>query len=410
MAVAATDRAGSAGPLRVAHIIRAPVGGAYRHVRDLTRGLSDQGHEFALITDPSHAGAACVDEEQQFKLGCFYLKIGKLPGIHDAVALWQVIRTLRAVRPDVIHCHGAKGGLYGRLARLLAPGCGAVVVYTPHGGVLHLNPRRSPHLFLAERALVRWTDAVIFVSRYEARMFRARVASSGSVRQRIIHNGLRADEFVSRGDGPREIDVAFLGELRDLKGVDTLIDALAVLRDRGVKVRAVVAGPGSLESVARYQAQARSAGLTIDFPGKVEPVGLLSRARLLVFPSRSEALPYALMEAIARGVPVVATNVGGIPEVIGNDGALASPGDAQELASMIQDALGDPIGTARLAEVRQQHAREAFNLNEALAETLALYRQLTGSNVKGLDAGMDGQWTAVRRLRWALRSQKTAIK
>src|ERR1700754_878806 len=133
--------------LNILHVMRAPVGGLFRHVADLTRGQAARGHRVGLIADSStggaHAEATLAALSSELALGVTRVPMSRQLGTSDAAAVVHVTRRAAKVAAHVIHGHGAKGGAYARLARLPAlPGDGAsspraIRAYTPHGGSLH---------------------------------------------------------------------------------------------------------------------------------------------------------------------------------------------------------------------------------------------------------------------------------
>src|SRR6185436_2794301 len=144
--------------MKILHVFRTPVGGLFRHVRDLARGQSELGHEVGIICDSSTGGRVAADllnsTAPYCSLGIERLKISRLPGLGDLSAASTIKAHARKLGVDIIHGHGAKGGLYGRLA---ARALGIPSVYTPHWGSLHYRwPAFPGFVFLAsEWALAR---------------------------------------------------------------------------------------------------------------------------------------------------------------------------------------------------------------------------------------------------------------
>jgi len=340
-------------PFRILHCLRAPVGGLFRHVRDLAREQTRRGHAVGLLCDAGSGDpltAGLLEElEADLALGIARLDMPREPALADAYVARATRHLATAMQVDILHGHGAKGGAYARLAaagmrrRGLVPHC----FYTPHGGSLHYHPRSfSGRLFMAaERHLARQTDGLIFESAYAARTYAAHVGASACP-TRIVHNGLRAEELVPVEPDPDAADFVFVGELRRLKGVDLLIEATARLHaDRPCRVTIVGAGPeaGDFRSLA----EARGLGRSITFPGAMPARAAFRLGRALVMPSRAESLPYVALEAAGAGLPLVATSVGGVPEIVsGTDTPLVAPGDAQALADAMRAILEAP-GLAR---------------------------------------------------------------
>lgn len=164
------------GPLRIVHCFRAPVGGLFRHVSDLVQAQARAGHAVGIICDSSTGGAFednIFDRLQPFlALGVKRFPMRRQIAPSDVAAIWQLLREVRALDPDILHAHGAKGGAYARIAGTLLRifGSNLARFYTPHGGSLYYDPNALSGrvYFTAERILERMTDGFIFVSKFEA--------------------------------------------------------------------------------------------------------------------------------------------------------------------------------------------------------------------------------------------------
>ena len=154
-------------------------------------------------------------------------------------------------------------------------------------------------------------------------------------------------------------DILFIGDMRMLKGVDVLLDAIASL-NASRPTTACLVGDGP--DLPQFKAQAKKLGLDglVSFPGRMGAREAFGLGRILVMPSRAESFPYVVLEACAAGVPLIASNVGGIPEVLG-PGNLVPPGDAAALASRLAEALADPQAVAASAADTRERLRTSFS-------------------------------------------------
>lgn len=369
--------------MNIVHCFRSPVGGLFRHVADLARTQSAAGHRVGLICDSSTGGAL---EERIFEtlrpsleLGLLRIPMRRGIGPSDLIASWRVRGRIGRQNPDVLHGHGAKGGAYARFIGTLlrATGNSVARIYTPHGGSLHYESGSAAGrvYFTIERGLTRLTDAFAFVSQYEADTFAAKV---GRLKRPavIVPNGLRPEEFepVSPADG--SVDFLFIGMLRDLKGPDVFVAALKQLADtRAEPPTALVVGDGpDRESLL---ATVGDAGLSdrVAFRDPMPAREAFALARAVVVPSRAESMPYIVLEAIAAGLPLVATDVGGIPEIFGEDSAaLVAPGQVDDLARAMGTLLdGSSDAAARTSRLRSR-IREHFSVGEMAARVDEAYR------------------------------------
>lgn len=370
-------------PLRIVHCIRAPVGGVFRHVADLARTQHAAGHSVGLICDSVTGGAfedrRIADLKPYLRLGVTRVAMRRQISPSDLMASWRVAREIRKREPDVLHAHGAKGGAYARMIGALMRMRGHKVsrFYCPHGGSLHYDATslQGRVYFTVERLLERVTDGLIFVCRYEADSYAAKVGTP-TIPSKVVHNGVRPDEFIPVESVEDAADFLFIGTLRDLKGPDVFIRAVAELAEnRNAMPRAVVVGDGDKKDA--YVALAHELGIAeaIEFRGAMPARDAFALAHNVVIPSRAESLPYIVLETIAAHRPIVATSVGGVPEIFGADmGALVPPGDANALAGAMGRLLDDPEAAARRAGLRASRLGELFSLDIMAGEIEAFYR------------------------------------
>jgi glycosyltransferase involved in cell wall biosynthesis len=364
-----------AGSLNILHVLRAPVGGLFRHVIDLARGQGACGHRIGLVADASTGGAQAETILAQLAphlaLGLTRVAMSRQLGLRDIAARAHVARRAAEVQADVVHGHGAKGGAYARL--VTSPR--AIRVYTPHGGSLHYAWSSPSGLFYlaSEWLLMRRTDLFLFESAYGRDVFEAKLGKPPAL-ARVVHNGVSGEEFAPISTDAQATDLVFVGELRTLKGVDVLIEAIAMLTRAGKSTTATIVGEGPDRGTFEALARAHGLSRSIRFVG-AEPARMsFALGRLLVVPSRAESLPYVVLEGAAAGVPMIATRVGGIAEIFDADAsALVPAGDPGALAHAIEDALLDPTAAAGAARRLQARVRAAFSVDVMTHAVLAAY-------------------------------------
>lgn len=371
--------------LRIIHCFRAPVGGLFRHVLDLSSEQAARGHEVGYIVDSTVADALTEQRlaraAEHLQLGITRIPMGRLPGPSDLATSRAVRDAARNKSADVLHGHGAKGGAYARLAarELRNEGRHIATFYTPHGGSLHYKLGTPQGLIYTavERFLARYTDGLIFESDFIRRVYDRRVGAPG-VPRRVIPNALRPGDFAPHAPQPDAADFLFIGELRHLKGVDVLLQALGRLAaDKPVK--AVIVGDGP--DAAAFKAMASELGLDglVKFPGAMPAQAAFPLGRCLVVPSRAESMPYIVLEAAAAAMPMLATGVGGIPEITaGTDTPLFPPGDADILARAMQGFLARPDEAKARAERLKTAVAERFTVARAADQVLAFYAERLG--------------------------------
>ncbi|UCI17785.1 glycosyltransferase [Mesorhizobium sp. B2-1-8] len=338
-----------AGKLRIVHCFRSPVGGIFRHVRDLTEAQVAAGHMVGIVCDSTTGGEFEERLFEQMKdmlaLGIHRTPMQRHVGAGDLTSARQTYRIIKELRPDVLHGHGAKGGAYARLfGSLLRVSRSRVArLYSPHGGSLHYdeNTATGKLFFALEYLMARFTDSLLFVSDYERRTYRRKVGEP-PIPNTLVYNGLRATEFEPVNARADAADFLYIGMMRDLKGPDIFIDALAAAASRlGRTPSAVMVGDG--DDLPRYHAQVKRLGLegNVRFLPPMPAREAFVLAALVVVPSRAEAMPYTVLEALAAARPMIATSVGGIPEIFGSGSPALIRPDPTELAEKMSQALGD---------------------------------------------------------------------
>ena len=372
--------------LRIVHVFRAPLGGLFRHVVDLAAEQAARGHDVGLFYDSVFKGdnvtAALARIGGGLRLGVHGCPIARNPHPSDIPAIVKFAAVLRRVKPDIVHGHGSKGGLYARLPGFFSGLKGPVRAYTPHGGSFNYQPGTGLHrLYMAtERLLSLTTDVFLFESAYIAGRYDAYVGGQRGVR-RIVANGIGPAEFVAATPAPDAVDLLYVGELRAAKGIDTMLEAIALAKAGGKPLRAALVGSGPDKEMLLAQARKLSVEDQIAFVGPLPAREAFRLGRILVAPSRAESLPYVILEAAGARLPIVATNVGGIPQIFGPyAGRLGPCDDAPGLCARILAALS-------LSEAERQ----------AQCAELATYVAANFSIKTMVDSVMDGYRAALMR-------------
>lgn len=364
--------------LRILQILRAPVGGLFRHVFDLTQALAQRGHEIGIIADSLHTDALTASRLEKLapaaSLGIHSMPIPRVFGVEDLTTPLGVRRLARSLDIDILHGHGAKGGLNARLARIGAPH--RVALYTPHGGVLNFAPESAAgRAFRAiERALMPVTDAFVFESDFARRAYLAQVGTPGSPYP-VVHNGLTVAEFAPVIPLPDAADFVFIGEFRAAKGIPYLLEALPrCQRADGTPATMAMAGGGPDQGLVETRIAQP------DLAGRVRLLGVrpardaLQNGRIAVVPSLAESLPYVVLEAAAAGLPVIATDVGGMREIYGpTSESLVPAADTEALATAMQRALAAPGETRAEAAERLKFIKSGFSVAHMTDQIEALY-------------------------------------
>ncbi len=357
-------------------VVRPSKGGAFGHALRLSRELEKQGYECA-ICGPH---AEVLDSTGPT---LFHVDIPRRPHpAHHPLAIARLARVYRDYRPHVVHAHGSQGGVIARLARFAHPT--VPVIFTPHNYAFmnyFANPLERATYRAIEMALAPLASRVVCVCRAEQEVA-ARIGPAG--RTRVVYNGIEPLEPAPADPGVESLQssgplVCTVAELQVPKGVTTLIDAMATISQRFPSANLVVAGDGVERE--RLERQIADLGLSerVHLFGSVDNVaGLLGAADVFVQPGWSESFPYSILEAMGMGLPIVATDVGGVGEAIedGVTGRLVKPKDAVALGEAAIELIGDRDRAAALGRNARERMMSRFRLDRMVSDTLAVYREV----------------------------------
>jgi glycosyltransferase involved in cell wall biosynthesis len=351
-------------------------GGVGRHVTDLAIGLQERGFRAVLCGPSRPAGLPSA---------CAHIQLDLRRSIApraDPAAVVGLARIVGEVRPALVHAHSSKAGAIVRLAKSLHPRI--PVVYTPHGyafaGHFSRELERSAYREI-ERVLARLADRVVCVCEAEARLARA---VGPAERVRVVHNGIEpagvgpVDRRMAElaADGPL---VCALTLLRPGKGIETLIDALPAVLACEPRTRLAIGGDGPDLQVLRARASRLDVAEAVHFLGRsADPLSLLRGAQIFVHPSWAESFPYVVLEAMSLGLPIVASDVGGVGEAMsaGESGMLVAPGDPRALARALIELLEDHDRGARMGAAAKLRFEQRFTRTQMIDGVAGVYEEV----------------------------------
>lgn len=368
-------------PLGVMHVVLAlDVGGLERNVVNQVREGAKLGQRVSIVC-LERPGVLAARAEA---LGARVVSLDKGPGIRPGV-----VRHLRAaiqtVRPDVLHTHQVGTLFYTGLACLIGPT--SLIVHTEHGREKYdrrwktrwlgrLAGRFAARFYCLTNDMAEWVGSHRIVPRWKIR---------------VIRNGIDTDCYRAPGDTasvraslgiPADAPViGTVGRLNEIKRQDLLLRAFARLRCPGPAAHLLLVGDGPLRAELEQLAKELGVVDRVHFAGYQDHTPpYLHAMQVFALTSRSEGMPQALLEACVAGVPVVASRVGGIPEVVEHDrtGLLCEPGDEGTLVSALESLLGSPELRRRLAAAAHDRVESAFSVARMAAEYHRDFLELLG--------------------------------
>ena len=354
---------------RVLHVAKvAGISGSENHLLLLLPALRQRGLDvrFAMLheDEPGAAEFAARLEAHGITVDRIRLRRALSP-----LAFARLVRIIRRHRPAIVHTHLVHADFHalpaGRLTRV------PLLVSTKHG----FNPFREGRVFAtADRLVGRLADVHIAISAGLARYLAEREAFDEASFE-VVHYGIEPGDAPPAPAGmPR---LAIVGRLIPIKGHDVLLRALSAVRRERPDLTLDVVGDGPLEEQLRATADELGLGDAVTFSGRISPVApAFEAAEVVVVPSFGEGFGMVALEAMERGRPVIASAVGGLPEIVddGRTGVLVPPGDVDALAAAIRDLTASPARTAAMGAAGRARAIEQFSQDRCTDRTLELYR------------------------------------
>lgn len=367
--------------MRVAQLITQARGGPVDHAVDVAAELARQGHDSHLVSPAGPHLAAAADAGVHVHT----VDVGSKTDLAGARA---VARTITRIRPEVVHLQDRRAGLVGRAVAVTGR---VPTTYTLHGvpdplaGLVpgnqsFLPPTRRARIdnLVVERLLARAPRSTVVTPCEALARYARRHVGIPARRVRAVHNGVSsawlepgpAAEEIRR---PGQVTALWLGVMQPVKRVPELIGAATAVD--GLDLVLVGDGPER----GRAEAAAAAAGDRVRFLGfRDDPAPLVRAADVMVLPSAAEACPMALLQAMACGVPVVASKAGGIPEIVrhGVDGLLVDTADDTQLTDALAELTASPALRARLGANARERAASRFTVRRCVDDLLDVYGEV----------------------------------
>jgi glycosyltransferase involved in cell wall biosynthesis len=371
--------------VRILHAIaRLNVGGAALQVLALAAGQHRRGEDVLVV----HGELAAGEQSMVYVADELGVRTAYVPALgrelsarRDSSAIRQLRRLLRTEHPDVLHTHAAKAGAVGRIAALLAwKGRPRVRVHTFHGHVLrgYFGSGRERAFTLAERLLARTTTCLVAVSP-EVRDDLAALGVAPAERFAVIRYGFDFPTPSSSAERRERLVIGFVGRLTAIKRPLDLVRVLRRLLDGGTEAALLIVGDGEERDEMERLAEELGVVERCRFVGyQRDMAAWYAEFDAFCLPSANEGTPVAAIEALAAGVPVVATRIGGTPAVVddGETGFLVEVGDVAAMSDRLAELARDAPRRVRMGRLGAARMRERYGLERMVDEMQRLYERL----------------------------------
>ena len=374
--------------ISILHLVASSRGGGATHVRDLALGL-DPARFAVQVAMPEDGGNVRRGDFEA--AGIPFHRVDIAAGF-SLKALWRIRRL--AARADILHVHGARAALFGRLAAVSLGWRRPHLVYTIHGFAAPHYPQPRRGLLLAiERALTPLTDRFVAVCRAEREALLA-AGAARSVQVQVVWNGVHVTRFqdvrleraawrAAQGVPPDAFLITTVCRLHKPRDFDTLLWAFRLVTEACSSAHLLIVGDGSLRSQIEQQIGALSLTQRVTLSGWRDDLpAVYSASDVYTLTTWGwEGLPLTVLEAMAAGLPVIATSAGGVPEAMvnGETGLLVARCDVEELAKALRTLIEHPVQRRTMGAAGRARAEIHFTVGRMVAETTTIYTELATS-------------------------------
>lgn len=353
------------------------IGGASVHVLDLAAGVQTQGNQVEIL-----AGGQGVLHERARKMGLsshpLRHLVREISPLHDLLCFFELRREFRRQNPDIVHLHSTKAGVLGRLVAFTL---GMPVVFTVHGWSFTdgIHVRRAWFYRQIERFVAVFANRIIAVSEYDRQL----ALSAGVGKPALITTvrngmpGLDASASATTSAENAEPRIIMVARFDDQKNQSDLVRALAPLKDMSWRLELV--GDGPLRPAVQALAQELGLADRVEFPGSCNDVpARLARSDIFALVTNWEGLPLSILEGMRAGLPVVASDVGGVSEAVftGETGFLAKRGDVGAVTTHLKSLLASPETRQKMGQAGRARFESEFTFQQMLDNTMAVYREV----------------------------------
>jgi glycosyltransferase involved in cell wall biosynthesis len=359
-------------------ITNGDLGGAQVHLLDLISNLPQTYQVEVIVGDKGWLWNALRDV--QVKKHCVETLAREINPIRDVKTIFRIKEIIKKMQPDIIHCHSSKAGFLGRIAGVL---CAVPVIFTAHGWAFTegVSPKKRMFYLLLERLAAKWAQKIICVSEYDRQLALNMMPKNGD-KLVTIHNGITDMKEVTKSDihsAEMTLKIAMVARFSQPKDHKILLNALAELKKEKFRFKASFVGDGPLLKEIEFLAKSMDLSEDINFLGAKSNVDeILKKQDVFVLMSKWEGLPISILEAMREGLPVIASNVGGVGEAVidGKTGFLIPRDDVSCLAKRLKEVQDNLELRIAMGIHGRNRFEEYFTIDKMMEETLKTYNQV----------------------------------
>lgn len=359
--------------MRILLVCESFTGGCKRHIVDILNAVGGKGFDIVLAYSDVREPGCEKDLPRIDNLTTTRIRMLRRPApLSDFIAVIKLFRIIRRGRFDIVHLHSSKAGFLGRIAAAAARKFGAdpKVLYTPHGLSFQVGGLRGRLYRAAEKLVSGLAHRFVAVSEGEKHLIMKHGLASEE-RITVIPNSVDCSAYEMGVDEKEPPVVGMIGRLVEQKGAACFVEATILAAQTHPGIRFVLAGEGPQRF--HLEGRAAAAACEIDFSGHCDAADFLSRVGIVAIPSLWEGLPYVLLEAMAAGRAIIASDIPGISDTLADCGVLVPPGDPTAMAEAIVRLVEDPGQRQLLGEAARKRAARYFSLDSFAKQITSLF-------------------------------------
>lgn len=293
----------------------------------------------------------------------------------DIPGFFLLVKIIRRFKPDIIHSHLFKATIISRIANSILMRKSKLIT-SIHGS-------ESFFLQLAEKFTQKYSEKIVFPSKFLRNWYLSKISSLSNGRVSIIHPGAKYMDAIRSYSTRKAITLGTLSRLHPVKGIEILIEACSILKNKQINFRVLIGGDGSIRSTLEEIVEKHGLINHISFSGEIsETKQFLEQLDIFIAPSKQEAFGIHVCEAMERGLAVIASRIGGLPEIIidKKTGYLFQPENSKQLAEMIEILINDSQQRRKIGNAARESMRKNFNRKQTEKLYLNEYNKLISSN------------------------------